>query len=437
MSYQFLVTGDLHLGRRTAPTPEQHQDAEFSVSDTWKAIVDSAIDHQVEAVLLTGDVVDKDNRFFEANHSLRSGITNLYQHGIKIYAVAGNHDAKVLPEIADSLEELSNFKLLGRGQQWELISHQCKDGAVIQLAGWSFEKEQVSENPLHQLEQKPETDPALCLLHADLDAASDSDYAPTTAHDLINSGWPVWLLGHIHKPEIIRDDQPFVMYPGSPHALHAKETGNHGPYLLTLDAIGTASARMLNLSPIRYEQVEVSLDDFPEDGDWRTEFLTRLQNALPGEKYDRLQFQSVDVSCTGNPEPFHAVTSYFSEVSERVIEGSPPLLIRKFINNTGLPAADLESLATRPDLIGILAGLLKELDSGELSVESEQLLKEADQLKDNVSRHSIFEVLKQGDNQDDETVPDEKMEDTRMLLYNSVNDWLTELRKQEAEVSIE
>jgi type I site-specific restriction-modification system R (restriction) subunit len=43
----------------------------------WHSFVDTAIERKVDAVVLTGDVVDESNKFFEAYSALQSGIERL------------------------------------------------------------------------------------------------------------------------------------------------------------------------------------------------------------------------------------------------------------------------------------------------------------------------------------------------------------------------
>ena len=78
--------------------------------------MDAALDAKVRAVALAGDVVEKEDDFFEAYRELATGVKALTDAGIDVVAVAGNHDVKVLPRLAN---DLLKFKLLGRGGQWE------------------------------------------------------------------------------------------------------------------------------------------------------------------------------------------------------------------------------------------------------------------------------------------------------------------------------
>lgn len=437
MPKSFLVSGDLHLGRRTVHSLNEGGESLLSVSDTWQAMVDLAVDREVEAVLLTGDLIDKENRFFEARHALITGIDKLQEHRIRVYAVAGNHDAGVLPEIADSLDQQKNFRLIGRGRKWESVTHQCRDGKNVEIAGWSFDREQVYENPLAALNFKPASSLAVAMLHCDLDASPDSPYAPVSMADLTHSRWPVWLLGHIHKPEVITEHNPLVMYPGSPHALHANEKGNHGPYLLQLHPDGSASAEQLPLSPIRYESVEINLDQFPDEADWKSGFLNRIHQAVKTEQYDRLAYRSLDVICTGDPQPFKQIEKYFSNESERQLGGRPAMQIRKLVDRTGLPKADLMALAGKPNLIGILAGLINELESNKLTPRSEELLKHVEGIKNKVYRHPTFQPLLDEEPEEDSAAPEGQEEDIEGLVLQAARDWLTELRKQEMEAQNE
>ena len=92
MSIRILCTGDIHLGRRPSRVPESIDAHALGPTAAWKCFVRSAIELKVHAVVLTGDVVDASNRFYEAFSVLQSGVEQLVKAGITIYAVSGNHD---------------------------------------------------------------------------------------------------------------------------------------------------------------------------------------------------------------------------------------------------------------------------------------------------------------------------------------------------------
>src|SRR5699024_5329588 len=100
MAMKILVTGDIHLGRRSGAIDSSSLHG--STRYIWEEIVNRAILYSVDVVVLTGDVVDRDNRYFEAIGPLQEGFEKLENAGIQVVAVAGNHDFDVLPELLDA-----------------------------------------------------------------------------------------------------------------------------------------------------------------------------------------------------------------------------------------------------------------------------------------------------------------------------------------------
>lgn len=62
---KLLAAADLHLGRALGGVPSQWAE-QYSPRHAWTALIDEAVSRKVDAVLLAGDVVDRQNRFFEA-----------------------------------------------------------------------------------------------------------------------------------------------------------------------------------------------------------------------------------------------------------------------------------------------------------------------------------------------------------------------------------
>ena len=100
---KLLLTGDLHLGRGPSGLPSGVDVTRYSATVIWGDIVDLAISEGVSAVLLSGDIVDRDNRFAEAYGPLERGVRKLTDAGIHTVAIAGNHDFDVLPALADRI----------------------------------------------------------------------------------------------------------------------------------------------------------------------------------------------------------------------------------------------------------------------------------------------------------------------------------------------
>ncbi len=169
MAIKLLAASDLHLGRKSAFIPDNVPEA--STRFSWRRIVDYAVSHSVDALLLAGDIVDQDNRYYEATGLLQEGFDILGRAGIEVFAVGGNHDHDVLPQLLRH-HSYNHVHLLGANGHWEVKTF-SKNGQKIQFAGWSFPAGSVTENPLADFESAP-VNKQLCtigLLHGDADMA--------------------------------------------------------------------------------------------------------------------------------------------------------------------------------------------------------------------------------------------------------------------------
>lgn len=81
MSIKNLPTPDLHLGKTSADVLGKHASTKY----TWFKIVNWCIQNTADVLVLCWDIVDWDNRFFEAFSTLKSGIDQLEQNGIQVY----------------------------------------------------------------------------------------------------------------------------------------------------------------------------------------------------------------------------------------------------------------------------------------------------------------------------------------------------------------
>ncbi len=248
---KILAVGDMHLGRIPASLPESLAGSarQLGPEVAWDRAVQAAIEGGVEAVLLAGDVVDRERDFFAGYDPLRSGVERLLGEGIRVLAVAGNHDTHVLPRLADQVDGL---ELIGRGGRWESVA--LSTGSVI---GWSFPTRRVTRSPLAEWTEPDSARPRIGLLHCDRDQA-DSPHAPVTSRQLERAGLDAWLLGHIHKPDLGDDPDRPSGYLGSISALRASETGVRGPWLIDVND-GRVEVRQLALAPLAYEARELDI----------------------------------------------------------------------------------------------------------------------------------------------------------------------------------
>ena len=88
-----LVTSDLHLSTRIWTNRNITQDSYYA----WSQIVESAIAQDVSAVILAGDLLDKQTNTSEPVNELAKGLRLLVKHGIEIYFNQGQHEMQKYP----------------------------------------------------------------------------------------------------------------------------------------------------------------------------------------------------------------------------------------------------------------------------------------------------------------------------------------------------
>ena len=366
MALKILATSDLHLGRKSA---DLHDDQAVATTGyTWHHMVDYAVRESIDLLLLSGDVVDEDNRYFEALGPLKEGFDKLSNAGIPVVMVAGNHDYEVLPQLV-AHGQWDHVHLLGQGGQWEYIQLNIKD-QEIGLAGWSFPQRHVTYNPLlsfGDIAGEMRRDILnIGVVHGDLDM-KESRYAPIRLADLKQQPLDLWLLGHTHKPAFFEDDPPIVAYPGSPHALSAAEPGPHGPVLFTIHGKQDSRHEILPTSAVRYENVEVELQEGMSADDFRAEVNNRLdaQKDHLAEELVNTKHLVFTLWLKGHHEKPEDIRDWAAEsLGYEMSAGNTSISIRKVHHAVEPALGDLQDLAGQASVAGRLAQVILSIENG-------------------------------------------------------------------------
>ena len=377
MSVKILATADLHLGRTSSGVPENLQEA--STKYTWHRMVDWCIQRSIDVLLLCGDIIDRDNRYFEALGPLQRGFEKLGEAGIQVYMVAGNHDFDVLFQIAGN-NQYENIHLLGAKGEWETDTYSGEDLSV-KFAGWSFPGRHYREDPLQSFSRSGiESDiPLIGLLHGEVNEP-ESRYAPTDLNKLTDTPMDAWIIGHIHKPQDLKKEDPYIAYPGSPHALNSGEPGLHGALLLEVEGRDDFHTHRILFSPVRYESLSI---DVSEAGDKET-FRERVTASLfnnARKKLDEEDMVSVlvyDLYLEGKNKHVREIDSWLLNISdyEPELNSGSKVSIRKVINRVEPAIENLEELAKDPSPAGKLAETILVLQQGNTTPFLENLLQE-------------------------------------------------------------
>ncbi|MFP4691600.1 MAG: exonuclease SbcCD subunit D [Bacteroidales bacterium] len=367
MAVKLLAVSDLHLGRKSAFIPGNAPEA--STRCSWERIVDYAVNHTVDALLLAGDIVDQDNRYYEATGILQQGFDTLGQAGIEVFAVGGNHDYEVLPQLLRH-QSSPHVHLLGINGNWEtkILS---KNGQKIQFAGWSFPAGSVTANPLSGFDKDKINSRlfTIGLLHGDADM-TESNYGPVPLDDLVKTNIQAWVLGHVHKPQILHQNNPLIFYPGSPQALSAKETGSHGVTQLTIENDEEITIRHIPLSPVRYEHIELDVSHVSNRDDLRKTITGGIMDhsAHLDHEPGLTAYLVFDIRLAGehtDPVRIRAWSEDEIEDYARETAGGTQLLVRKALSHVRPAVKDLAAWASDPSPVGKLAETILAIEKGE------------------------------------------------------------------------
>jgi exonuclease SbcD len=396
MPLKILATGDIHIGQKVSGLPANAES--FSARDTWKRIVEWSIGNQVDVIALTGDIVDRDNRYYEAVGTLQSGFARLKENHIQVYAVAGNHDFDVFPQIASS-GTLDNVHLLGAGGKWELLAFE-KDGEKIQFAGWSFPVQFITEDPLDSFDLTGinKEIPCIGLLHGE-EGNPVSRYAPLSLEKFMNRPVNTWILGHIHKPQILNNTDPYICYPGSPLAFSSKETDSHGPLLITVSGGLISEPERILVSPVRFENIKIDISGSESEEKFRgaISIITKMDKKAEQSLRD-VRFLVYDITLTGTHNNIRQLESWsdgLAEDFEHETGFNTRIVVSKVNINASPEIQNLEDLARQNSPVGILAQTILAIRGNTETKFLKQLISDWKEKYNVINNSPVFDPLKE------------------------------------------
>lgn len=394
MAIKALVTGDLHLGRRSAAVPVEEERA--STRYTWKRMVQYAVDQKIDLVLLTGDIVDQDNKFYEAIEPLQAGFDCLNEAGIPVYMVAGNHDHDVLAQIV-AMNRTEKVYLLGQNGEWENRIFE-KEGEAVRIMGWSFPDRYVDREALSAFQPEAATGsmPIWVLLHGDAYQAVSRYHPLSVAALKSHTEVQAWLLGHIHKMEVLNAADPLILYPGSPHALSAKEQGEHGFYLLTLTD-GSLKQEYVPVSPVYYDTLTIEVSAVEDEATFRNLVVASLRTAAEEmqQRYNTPpDYLVYDLLFKGNSNYLLQLQQWGTEIKEYDFNRGSHIVVRTLSYEIE-PVLDIIHLSNDPSYIGVLAQAIQTLEAGESSLFTDRLIARWKERFKRVSTSPAFIPLQQ------------------------------------------
>ncbi len=360
-SIRFIHTADLHLdspfgklSRFDEALANRLRNASFLA---FSRIVETALSEQVDFVLIAGDIFDSEQRSLAAQLGFRKELQRLSLAGIPVYFNCGNHDP--LSSWMKHLALPPGVHRFGSGEVESLVYE--KDGVPLaEIAGISFEDKVVKENLAVRFPSAREEIPfSIALLHGSFGSSGEhAPYAPFQLRDVQDKGYDYWALGHIHKPGIVHDANPFIVYPGIPQGRDFGETGPRGFYLVELKKGGKAEIAFRPAAEFLFLETGVELK---EPGQEIEEISEALREAVP-EAAAGVIFR---VELRGQT-PMHSAFAADPEgllehINSELEESAPMIRVDRIAVHTR-PGVDLERLRGKGDFTASVLARFDELE---------------------------------------------------------------------------
>lgn len=362
-SLRFIQCGDLHLG-------SPFHDLAF-VDERWRRsigqapvrafqkIVQLAIEKNVHAVLITGDVYTSREHNLTAQLDYVRLLHKLAQHGIQVFAVLGNHDPQDAWQAKIPLP--ANVHVFGT-EKAERVPL-CVDGEeVAAIYGQSYAKAEQRENLARNFRRSAADKYAIGLLHTQV-GGTHSAYAPCTIQDLKESGMDYWALGHVHKRQILQE-QPYIVYAGNPQGLDCTEIGPRGCYYVEVGPYGTATPTFLDTSIVRWEQADISLDGLESVSELRES--VRFTKEKIRKEIGKPTF--LDIHFIGSGSLYHVInnseaTQYWLEGWREEERGKYAFVMVERLRNLARPKINPAERSQLPDTVGDYLNIAAQLEA--------------------------------------------------------------------------
>lgn len=319
----------------------------------FENLVELCLHEKAAFLLIAGDVFDGDWRDYSTGLFFASRLSRLREAGVRVILVRGNHDAA--SQITRHLELPENCIELASDvpQTVELAD------LGVAIFGQSFATKAVSDDLASRYPERIADSFCIGLLHTALTGRDGhAPYAPCRVETLVAKGYDYWALGHVHQREIVCTE-PYVVFPGNLQGRHARETGEKGATLVTVEGRRIARVEHRALDVVRWCRVRVGAEDASDADailDGARELLEREREAAGG------RLLAARVSIDGPTRAHGEMVSDpdgFENRLRMIANDLGDVWIERVIVETS-PEIDLEALRGRDDALGLLARALAE-----------------------------------------------------------------------------
>lgn len=260
---KIIHSADWHIGKKLQ---KYDLSEDFSLFKKW--LIDYIKEHQVDILLVSGDIFDTSNPSVESRKLYYDALLEIYKTGCKAVITAGNHDSALILNAPKHLVEILNiyvvgsfpkdpkdclFRLKSKDEREEIIIAGVPfltNAELLKLSSGIFSDEKQKaiiegikntfEEILNYCKAHHPKQNVIAMGHffaAGNIERSESEREVQIGNsalfdmDLIPKGFSYFALGHIHKPQRVSSSTP-TFYSGSPYCLSFSEKNDRKRILL-------------------------------------------------------------------------------------------------------------------------------------------------------------------------------------------------------------
>ncbi len=279
--FKFIHCADLHLdspfeGIREF-SPDIAESLRCATFNSFQNIVDLAIEENVDFIIIAGDIYDSANKDIRTQYRFNQILKRAVESGIKCFLTHGNHDP--LSTWENSLRLPDDVYRFGCDKIEKAIVKR-KNEVLANIYGISYRQREVKENLAHRFPQKDDNDIfSIGILHCNVGGISEHDnYAPCTIEDLVRCKLDYWALGHVHNRKILKEDYPYIVYPGNSQGRNIREAGEKGCYLVQVDEDRNIEINFFPTDKIQWVIKKIDVSDLDNIEDLLDELMKEKES---------------------------------------------------------------------------------------------------------------------------------------------------------------
>lgn len=357
-NFSFIHAADIHLDTPfhsiTAKVPKEYVDlVRTAPKRALQNIADLAVQHNVDFVILAGDVYNGMERTVTSQLALRNFAITLSKHCIRLYIVHGNHDPA--SSSLHSIRFPDNTFIFPT--EYTSVQFIKNDTPTATLHGISHAQQADTTNLAQLFQATTGNTVHIGILHCSVDSISAETkqgyYAPCSLQDLLKTKMHYWALGHIHTRKILAET-PYVVYSGNTQAIRSSEEGERGVYLVRSSKHAHMKLDFFNTAPVIFHTIPVDISEKDDLADILLCVEESIVHFLSTRTPANVELFLVTIRLCGTTVLHKKLYEEKDALLDAVQERSTyrvPVVVQDIHLETTLPI-DMELIAAQDDILG-------------------------------------------------------------------------------------